>query len=620
LLTTYKQKGQEQDSLVLSEMYPQRFGDLTSDDSSTAGIIDFDGKSISKFSTDKYGHGFVTSGDKFFRTFLSSSDQFYLDGFDKTGNSLSGFPIEIQKELGKDYLGYYIFPQIIDDSRIAVLTMHYNLGTFQEGYEAIQDLAVLLDIYSISDGTLIKRVKLFDGSSSFIQMESVRMIAGDLNNDGVLELVVSFGLGNLDLFYTNYLDVNAYTSFFYVLNQEGEITSSNLINGHLMQKLVLADLEGTKELNAIAVLSGTWSTENYEKIISFDYNADFKLDVSVDSTFEWIQGLIVGDVNSDNMQEIIINYRPRWFGSGSSGFKIFNKEGVLQKKITIPTLGRGDDYRMFDPIITYFNNDGKIDIIQQSSFITDKGEDRTRLYAFTLDYSSSSSNLDWPMFMHDPQHTGAYCTPQTCSELGKNCGTTDDGCGNILTCGNACIVTGDSCEIVVVNPNYDEEYCNEGAENHCNMVTEGIYNANGNCVETTTPVVPTPTPIPVPTPSVTAVNGGWSTNVYGACDEECGGGHMMIRKYCNNPLPVNGGTNCVADTYRNEFCSEYYSVCIPFTNLCVGTIFCKTKSIENVAWTMGTEGGISYEELPQNAEDYDGLNICNTQSCGRGDR
>ena len=35
------------------------------------------------------------------------------------------------------------------------------------------------------------------------------------------------------------------------------------------------------------------------------------------------------------------------------------------------------------------------------------------------------------------------CVPKTCSQLGKTCGTTDDGCGTILNCGNC--ATGKKC-------------------------------------------------------------------------------------------------------------------------------------------------------------------------------
>src|ERR1700722_14382640 len=37
------------------------------------------------------------------------------------------------------------------------------------------------------------------------------------------------------------------------------------------------------------------------------------------------------------------------------------------------------------------------------------------------------------------------CVPSTCPDLGVQCGTTDDGCGNALDCGT-CSTAGQTCE------------------------------------------------------------------------------------------------------------------------------------------------------------------------------
>lgn len=43
----------------------------------------------------------------------------------------------------------------------------------------------------------------------------------------------------------------------------------------------------------------------------------------------------------------------------------------------------------------------------------------------------SSKDYNCPIVCYN----GACCTPKTCSDLGKSCGTWDDGCGGTLNCG-----------------------------------------------------------------------------------------------------------------------------------------------------------------------------------------
>jgi hypothetical protein len=114
-------------------------------------------------------------------------------------------------------------------------------------------------------------------------------------------------------------------------------------------------------------------------------------------------------------------------------------------------------------------------------------------------------------------------------------------------------------------------------------------------------------------------NGGWSSNFYGECSATCEGGHRTVTRYCINPTPANGGAACVVDTYKNEFCSKWGSNWWD-------SAWCFSYAFENLAWDQtGTTStaiglipaGTQYETLSQSvADDYDGLNICNTQPCG----
>jgi hypothetical protein len=45
----------------------------------------------------------------------------------------------------------------------------------------------------------------------------------------------------------------------------------------------------------------------------------------------------------------------------------------------------------------------------------------------------------------NPDILSSCCSPKNCAELGADCGTVDDGCGNILTCNNSCKAPTPSC-------------------------------------------------------------------------------------------------------------------------------------------------------------------------------
>jgi hypothetical protein len=207
------------------------------------------------------------------------------------------------------------------------------------------------------------------------------------------------------------------------------------------------------------------------------------------------------------------------------------------------------------------------------------------------------------------------------SYIGCPAGTIEDGtCGPRATYGacdgqGTCVKSGDVCQIVTTSPNpyHSETNCyelGEDCEQFDYVTTSGTYNNVGDCVASTTPVVLPP------------VDGGWSSNFYGECSATCEGGHRTVTRYCITPAPANGGTNCVVDTYRNEFCSEWGSTRI--LGVCIECALCYNYAFENLAWdqTGTTETaiglisvGTQYETMPQSADDYDGLNHCNEQSC-----
>ncbi|KAH8268722.1 hypothetical protein KR018_000031, partial [Drosophila ironensis] len=61
-------------------------------------------------------------------------------------------------------------------------------------------------------------------------------------------------------------------------------------------------------------------------------------------------------------------------------------------------------------------------------------------------------------------------------------------------------------------------------------------------------------PCPVPEPQ--AVNGGWGPwGEWSECSAQCGGGFRMRRRECNDPTPLNGGTECPGCRLDYEECN-----------------------------------------------------------------
>ena len=52
------------------------------------------------------------------------------------------------------------------------------------------------------------------------------------------------------------------------------------------------------------------------------------------------------------------------------------------------------------------------------------------------------------------------------------------------------------------------------------------------------------------------VNGGWgSWTRWSSCDATCGGGQRTRRRYCDNPAPSGGGSDCSGSNRQQENCN-----------------------------------------------------------------
>ncbi|MBW2980896.1 S8 family serine peptidase, partial [Candidatus Woesearchaeota archaeon] len=378
-----------------------------------SALIDVDGNYISEWDVFGYHYGSHSihnlgiGDDKLFNAgFLTREGDMVIQGFNKDGTALDNFPISIAPGRGSGAVILPV-PQIFDyndSKRIAIVA-----GSFDIENDRMKNLELFLDIYSL-DGSLIKRTELFY-STSLSQIETIQLLAGDMNNDGYSEIIVGTGVLNLDLFFEDKYNVDCYPNSLHIFDGDGNLISQVNHKGYYARKVALADL-GRNGLEVIAGFSTTWPTTiNGNKIVSFDYDGNIIIDIHLDDSDDLINGLVVGDVDSDDEQEIIVNHRPRWFDSSFSGMKIYSKNGTLERYLEMPTMGWVDDYWNFDPILDDLDNDGNIDIIQQSLFLRGENDWNTRIYVLNLGGHFDETKLEWPMYMRDRQHTSLYKKP-----------------------------------------------------------------------------------------------------------------------------------------------------------------------------------------------------------------
>jgi subtilisin family serine protease len=338
---------------------------------------------------------FVVQNDKLFvifRDWLGKNPVGIL-GFDKYGSILPNFPIQVKKEsLDRTFVfrGIGLSNNNIEP-KIAIAAGEYTGST----------VLFYLDIYSYN-GSLIKRTYLFNNLSRSISLGyATPLIIADLNNDDEKEIVV--GYVTVDFPYI------IFKTYIAVIDFNGSIVFQKEIEKNAIEHLAIGNF-GRGKPEIIALLS----YYDGNRLITLDYSGNLILDKQFTDSQNITRGLVIGDVNSDDEQEIIISYRPAWWKGESSGFKILDKNGNLLKNLEIPTFGEVDYWQGL-PILSDFNNDGKVDITQQSEFIpvnSVKGntitKDYTRIYALDLGGIYNEDKMDWPMFMHDSQRTGCY--------------------------------------------------------------------------------------------------------------------------------------------------------------------------------------------------------------------
>jgi hypothetical protein len=377
------------------------------------GLIDLDGNYYLKWphDTDHAGQPIMVVDDKFFNIWFSYfSGETLLNGYHENGTLLDNFPINLTLDSRNDSI-VIILPTLIEsmnEKRIAVFAGGFN--TAPDYF--MEDLYLFMDIYSMS-GTLINRVEIYNQTNNrSVDIRVLPIVAGDIDNDGASEILIGFSIIDVDMLINDHMNLDAYKTYYQIYDSNGQQLVEIPVKGYTVRRGIIADL-GRSNREVVAALSDTWPTTNYgQKLLSFDINGNIIIDSNLTDYNYLIQGMVSGDVDNDNENEIVLNYRPRWYAGAHSGFLIYDKSGKLEKDMHKPTAGRADDYWGHDPILTDLDSDGIMDIIQMTLYLTYDDEFNTKIYAFTTGSQFQSDKLEWPIYMHDPQRTGLYSVPR----------------------------------------------------------------------------------------------------------------------------------------------------------------------------------------------------------------
>ncbi len=382
------------------------------------GIVDYQGNFLGPWPQHNlpqlYSLGFslITEDNVFnFMRDYFEGDDVYLQGlnFSDEGNALEGFPIKIERYSDFKYWALATQKVLIKgngEDYLGVMVAYYD--SLDEGRNG----KLFFDIYSASNGSRIKRTLLHESFGGLIQYNGWAFASGDLNNNGNSEIAVGYMVLNLTKFYVDEYDIEAYNSYLKILDFTGEVISEPFeIQGYTLKNIRIGQF-GRQNPEIVFELEDTWPTTSLgQRIIGMNYSGDILFDINIGDYTKLIAGISIGDVSGDGFSDVLVSYRPRWWSRLPSGINVYNREGAMIKELIMPTFGEAEQLEYgSDPLLIDFDEDGKVEIILKTLHLQKNlaGAWQSNIFVFKTGALYDESNMDWPQFQHDAQHTGCY--------------------------------------------------------------------------------------------------------------------------------------------------------------------------------------------------------------------
>jgi len=149
--------------------------------------------------------------------------------------------------------------------------------------------------------------------------------------------------------------------------------------------IALADFDNDNDLEIVFQYQEQLNVIHHDGSIIFSFPSD------------WIghHPPVVGDIDHDGSPDILFNSDNEIYALNING-DVINGFPKPMELIAYSS-----------PSIDDLHNDGKVDVISSSNWIEPE-IDEGIIYVWELDSDYQQSTMQWPMFQHDPQHTGYF--------------------------------------------------------------------------------------------------------------------------------------------------------------------------------------------------------------------
>ncbi len=212
------------------------------------------------------------------------------------------------------------------------------------------------------DGTKVSGFPFYNNDWNWI------IAAGDVNKDGEIEIITH---GTM-------------------IDAQGRIIEEWNAQEFVISNLALADVNNDDYLEIIYGGGGTGEVN----LVDHNGNSLPGWPVTISPGLIVDGNPVVGDIDGDREVEILIGAYQH------NGLYAWNLDGSIVEGF--PKISESPNR---DILINDLDGDGDVEVVSASS--------AGRIYVWDLEASYNPSTMHWPMFQHDPQHTGAYTKPES---------------------------------------------------------------------------------------------------------------------------------------------------------------------------------------------------------------
>ncbi len=377
--------------------------------------IDYDVASFFEDAITVAPFGIVESGYFYFiqenTVYFSFPDGHYLLAFDKQGNKLPGnWPIHLESNITPNNLpsstrSSSVLGDVDKDGDIEIVVLKKLINDYTNSI--YKSIFLVLDKY----GNIENEFEMDSRINS-------PQILFDWDKDGDLEIIV--------------LGFNGPQTGINIFNHDGTLIKTFFVpSTNMPNSFMIGDFNNDQELEFFYGQRHNSSCGMYSLVNDQGISLEgWPLQICKDAyKYEAIAPPVIADINNDNYSDII-------FSTSGGIIYGFDHTGELIYFQTIPL-----ELISSGVVINDIDSNGFTDLIVSTVF-------EGGVYIWELENTHNPLKMDWPMFQHDPSHTGNYhacsdgtlpnqCTspkPKYCSNkiLINNC--QECGCPGNLAC------------------------------------------------------------------------------------------------------------------------------------------------------------------------------------------